>query len=262
MAQEETTVLIVEDNGLMRAGLRGYLEGEGMRVIEAGNTEEALARFKECHPDVAIIDIVLPSGAGEKKDLEASEGIGVAREIKALNPQVGVVLLSAYEDRGLEVWGLIRGGDKGIAYVVKGITPAELKSAMQMVMEGKVYLDPEVSLEAASKAEVILETSSPEERKWIERALNRMSSLTPREVQVLERLARSLTLEAMARELALSVKTVSNYISHVYTKLGLDDMDDQLRKNVVAAKVAMIYRLKGGGAKWNSNSRVRNEGDG
>jgi DNA-binding NarL/FixJ family response regulator len=142
---------------------------------------------------------------------------------------------------------MIREGMRGIAYILKGCPPAALLEAMDTALAGRVLIDPEVMLNPRYLVDDLLERLAPEERPWVEEAAARLEQLTPREREVANRLAASHTTEGIARALHLTVKTVENYISQIYSKLGLDEMSDQqieLRKSLILAKACMVKDLQ------------------
>ncbi len=142
---------------------------------------------------------------------------------------------------------MVREGTRGLAYKLKGSQPAALLAAIHDVMSGRVVIDPEVHANRRALADELLKRLTADERGWVEIAVASFTQLTPREAEIAHRLAASHNTEGIARALSLSTKTTENYITHVYDKLGLNEMSQaapHLRKVVVLAKACMINDLK------------------
>jgi two-component system nitrate/nitrite response regulator NarL len=159
---------------------------------------------------------------------------------------MGIVLFSAYEDRGAEVLDMVREGTRGVAYKLKGARPDALLQAIQDVIAGRVVIDPEVHANRPALADELLNRLSAEERTWVQYALKSFDDLTPREKEIAERLAAAHNTQAIADALIITPKTVENYIGRIYDKLGLSDTTEAagLRKAILLAKVCMIHDLQ------------------
>lgn len=241
------TLLLVDDDAFNREGIRLYLKGEGFDVMEAGDEESAWAAAETGGLDAAVVDISIPPDPRTPSRPSHSFGVTLARRIKAANPALGVVLFSAYEDRGSDVLEMVREGMRGIAYKLKGSQPGALLAAIHDVMAGRVVIDPEVHANRRGLADELLRRLTPDERKWVEIAVASFEQLTPREKEIALRLAASHNTEGIASALSVAPKTTENYITHVYDKLGLNEMAREaphLRKVVVLAKACMINDLK------------------
>src|SRR6266404_5759755 len=113
------TILIADDDAFNRDGLRLYLNGEGLDVLEAGDEETGQEFAAENALDAAVIDIAMPARPGVRVRPNDSGGIRLARRIKEASPAVGIVIFSAYEDRGSDVLEMLRTGTRGLAYKLK-----------------------------------------------------------------------------------------------------------------------------------------------
>lgn len=239
-------VLIVDDDAFNRYGINLYLSNHGYVVHEAGDEDTAFAIAQRVRPTAAVVDIVIPAAPQARANIERSVGIQLVRQLKDLKPQMGVVVFSAHEDRGGEIWELVRDGVRGIAYLFKGVRPERLLDALRDTTAGHVILDG-ISAESRPRlTEEILKRLSPEERPWVDMAVMLLSTLSEREREVALRLAFSQTTAGIAAALGISAKTVENHVSHVYEKLGLKEVDDRaptLRKSSLLAKAYMIYDL-------------------
>ena len=188
-------LLLCDDHELVRAGLRTFLELQPDMVVvgEAANAEQALALVPRERPDIVVLDLVLPG----------LSGVEALRRLRAEHPGVKVVVLSSFS--GSEaVLSAIHAGATG--YLLKDVGPRELADALRSVAAGGAPLHPQV-------AATVMRSLHSEQR----------DPLTPRESEVLRLIARGLTNRLIARELALSEKTVKAHVSAVLAKLGVGD---------------------------------------
>lgn len=208
---EEIRIFIVEDQTLMRQGLKTILELEpGMRVIgEAEDGETAIQRVLETRPDVTLMDIQLPRLNG----LEATKAICAAW------PEAKVIILTTF-GRDDYVFQGIRAGAMG--FLLKD-TPAEkLLETIQRVHAGEVFIQQEI----ASRA--LRELLGPQART--------IEALTDREGEVLGLLARGYSNREIAEQLVLTEGTVKNHVSNILGKL-------QAENRTQAADIARRYGL-------------------
>jgi len=238
-------VLVVDDDAFNREGVRLYLAQAGFQVSEAG--DEAGARLMAAHQifDAAVLDVSIPAVAGQRAYPAQSLGIRLAQHLKRQRPRMGIVLFSAYEDRGQEVLELLEMGVRGIAYKLKGCRPQLLLEAIHAALQGKVVIDAEVT-DTRLLARELLKRLSVEERPFVQRALGYIDTLTPREWQIADALAASHSAEGVAEEIGVSLKTVENYISRLYQKLGLDEVPGHLRRSNLLTKTWLVRSLSEG----------------
>jgi two-component system OmpR family response regulator len=133
--------LLVEDDWTVRSALTEYLTKKQIDVVATDSYESALASVVQSPFDVAIIDIVLPRRAGERAEFRDNTGLDVARDLRRVQPDVGIIFLSAYVDRGPEVVQLYMEGHENIVYLAKGSKPAELMSALHKVTRNGLALE-------------------------------------------------------------------------------------------------------------------------
>jgi NarL family two-component system response regulator LiaR len=188
-------LLLVDDHEMVRAGLRTFLGLQAdMEVVgEAGSAEQALALVPGLAPDVVLLDLVLPG----------MSGVEAVRRLRAAHPVVKVVVLTSFAGEDA-VLSAIRAGAAG--YLLKDVGPAELAEALRVVHAGGAPLHPAVA------ATVMHSVAEPVR-----------DPLTPREHEVLRLLARGLSNRLIAREFALSEKTVKAHVSAILSKLGVAD---------------------------------------
>ncbi len=199
-------VVLVDDHELFRAGVRGEL-GDTVDIVgEAGSVEEAGPLIRELDPDVVLLDVHLPDGGGE----------GVIAAVAPERPAVKFLALSV-SDAAEDVIGVIRAGARG--YVTKTISSAELADAIARVAEGDAVFSPRLAgfvLDAFREGEPI--GADPE-----------LETLTPREREVLQLIARGYRYKEIAARLHLSVKTVEAHVSSVLRKLQLSSRHELTR---------------------------------
>jgi DNA-binding NarL/FixJ family response regulator len=240
------TILVVEDNVFNRQGVCWYLQQQGFRVLTAGDAQTAWETAVSHQPAAVIIDVVIPPTPDNPRQTEESVGAQLAARLKKQYPNTGVVLFSAYEDRGQELFALLLEGARGLAYKLKGCAPAELLQAVHDVLAGRVTIDAEatpVRLFVANFNQCL----TPEERTWVEKAAARLPRLTPREREIAQRLAAAHTIRGVAEALNLEPKTVENNVGRIYHKLALKRMGKQaphLRPIVVLAKACLLADLQ------------------
>ena len=187
-------VLITDDHGVVRQGLRMFLslDPDVDVVGEAENGEEALNMARELHPDVVLMDLLMP----------VMNGIEATEAIRAELPEVEVVALtSVLED--VSVTGAVKAG--AIGYLLKDTQAEELHRAIRGAAEGRVQLAPEAA------AKLMREVRAPESPE----------ALTQRETEVLKLLALGKANKQIARDLYVEEKTVKAHVSSILRKLGV-----------------------------------------
>ena len=246
----EKLILVVDDNVFSREGMVLFLKSKGHRTIEAGDSATALdlAGRDMPAPYGAIVDIVLPEFAGALPEMTSSEGIRLARKLKLAHPNTGVLVFSAFNDRGSEVLELAAEGIRGLAYMVKGAHPDNVLQAMNAACAGQVVIGQEVLNYANQLLREFWQKLAPDEVSWVRQALGLFGDLTPRERDVARLLAASRTTQGIADTLNISSKTVEKHTNHIYGKLQLnavDQLDPPLRKALLLAKVCWLSELEG-----------------
>jgi DNA-binding NarL/FixJ family response regulator len=172
-----------------------------MEVVgEAATGKEVLERAAELKPDVILMDIQMPQ----------INGIEATRRILKVNPHVGVVVLTMFEDDD-SVFSAMRAGARG--YVLKGADPSQILKVLRAVAGGEAYFGPEI-------AKRLMDFFSAPKPASPEQAL---PELTSREVEILDLIAQGHSNAKIAARLFVSPNTVRNHISHIFTKLQVVD---------------------------------------
>jgi DNA-binding NarL/FixJ family response regulator len=199
-----TSVLLTDDQAMIRAGLRKILEAEADLVVvgEAGDGADAVDQARELRPDVVLMDIRMP----------VLDGIEATRRIVATQPSVRVLVLTTF---GLDtyVFDSLRAGASG--FMLKDAPPEELVAAVRIVAAGDALLAPAVTRSVVEEF-VRAPTSAPKPPV----ALGR---LTPRESEVLDLLARGLSNPEICARLVISDATAKTHVARILQKLGLRD---------------------------------------
>jgi DNA-binding NarL/FixJ family response regulator len=199
-------VVLVDDHELFRAGVRGELAGLVDIVGEAGTVAEAAPVIRELDPDVVLLDVHLPDGGGE----------AVIANVAPERPAVKFLALSV-SDAAEDVIAVIRAGARG--YVTKTISRDELFDAIRRVSDGDAVFSPRLAgfvLDAFRTGEPL---GADEE----------LETLTPREREVLQLIARGYLYKEIAARLHLSVKTIEAHVSSVLRKLQLSTRHELTR---------------------------------
>lgn len=196
-------ILIAEDHAIVRRGLKELLAEEFREVLfgEAQSEREALEALGQQKWDVLVLDI----------SLGGRSGLEVLRELKARRVKVPVVVYTMHPEEQFAIRALRLGA---AAYVTKERTPEELCHAIRKVLEGGKYIN-------TSLAEKLADALAA--------PLRRHESLSDREYLVFRLLASGKTVGNVARELTLSVKTISTYRTRILTKLGMKTNAELIR---------------------------------
>jgi NarL family two-component system response regulator LiaR len=192
-------VLIADDHAVVRQGLRTFLElQDDIEVVaDVADGEAALAAAAQHDPDVVLMDLVMPG-------VDGVEAIGRLRQRQ---PHTRVLVLTSFLDDG-KLFPAVRAGAAG--YLLKDVEPAELVRAIRAASEGEALLHPAVAAR-------LMEEFSSGGRPPAE------DTLTAREREVLDLIARGLPNKLIARDLGIAEKTVKTHVSSILGKLGLTD---------------------------------------
>jgi DNA-binding NarL/FixJ family response regulator len=223
LENEVIKVLLVDDHRILREGLRVLLsEQPGLIVVgDASDGEEALALVAESHPDVVVMDMVMPRMGG----LEATA------LIRRLHPEVRVLILSMYDDDEY-VQRVIQAGASG--YVLKGVAADDLVRAIHEVHRGASFLQPTI---AAKLIEDYVRRVRGDHPSALD-ALRDDELLTVREREVLGLIASGNTNQRIADLLDLSRKTVESHRTNIMKKLAAHDVTELVRYAIRTGLIA------------------------
>jgi DNA-binding NarL/FixJ family response regulator len=204
MSPTAVRVLLVDDDDLMRAGLRAVLTSdETIEVVgEAGNGRAAVSSVRSLRPDIVLMDVRMP-------DLD---GISATREVLAVSPEVKVAILTTFEQDDY-IFGALNAGASG--FLLKRTKPEELIAAIHTIAEGDSLLSPPVTRRVIERM-AGQPVSDPAASK-------RLDELTPREREVLALIARGLSNREIAAEFIIEESTVKTHVKRILMKLQLRD---------------------------------------
>ncbi|MGH9371554.1 MAG: response regulator [Vicinamibacterales bacterium] len=202
----QASVLVVDDHALLRTGVANIIANEAdLRVIaEAANGREAVEAYARHHPDVTLLDLRMPE----------MEGVEAVRQIRQIDPQARVIVLTTY-DTDDDISRALKAGAK--AYVLKDISAEALIACIHDVLAGKTYLAPSA---AAKLAEGVTRVQ-----------------LTPRELTALRLMADGKSNKEIAVALTISERTVKTHLGHLFEKLGVTSRTEAVK---VAARRGLV----------------------
>lgn len=192
------SVVLADDHAVVRHGLRFMLEQRpDIQVAgECGDGARAVELVTELLPDVALLDLLMP----------VMDGIAATREIKRLAPSTQIIILTSYHDDE-QIFAAIKAG--ALSYLLKDSSPQDLVAAVRAAARGESTLHPMVA------ARVLHEMR--------QRQATPLNDLTPRELDVLARIARGRSNHEIASELVISEPTVRTHVANILSKLHLAD---------------------------------------
>ncbi|GAB4589658.1 response regulator [Nocardia sp. IFM 10818] len=211
-------VIVAEDNAILRDGLTALLAERGYQVQAAVGDAAALrAAVAEHRPDVAVVDVRMPPSFTD-------EGLLAALELRRSHPETGVLVFSQWIETRYAT-ELLAAGAGGVGYLLKDRVAdiGDFTDALHRVATGGTALDPEVVSQLMGAA----------------RQQDSLARLTPREREVLERMAQGLSNAAIAEALTVTERAVEKHIGNIFTKLELPPSDMHHRR------VLAVLRLKG-----------------
>jgi DNA-binding NarL/FixJ family response regulator len=194
-AETTISVLLVDDHPLVRAGLTALIDSTPDLVVvgEASGGEQAITLAAECEPDVVLMDLSMPG----------MNGVEATRGLLALQPDTHVVVLTSFHDQA-QVAGALEAG--AVGYLLKDSDPRDVLSAIRSAASGHAPLDPRV-------ARVLLPSTTPKVS----------DSLSARELEVLQLVAKGLPNKLIGRNLGITERTVKVHVGHLFRRIGVAD---------------------------------------
>ena len=211
-------VVLADDHAVVRQGLRFMLEQRAdIQVVgECDDGARAVELVTELLPNVALLDLLMPG----------LDGIAATREIKRLAPSTQIIILTSYHEDE-QIFNAIKAG--ALSYLLKDSSPQELVEAVRAAARGESVLHPAIATRVL--------------REMQERRQTPLDDLTPRELEVLTRMARGRSNQEIAQELVISEPTVRTHVANILTKLHLADRTQAaiyaLQRNLVPLKDAL-----------------------
>jgi DNA-binding NarL/FixJ family response regulator len=209
---KKISVFLLDDHEIVRRGVRELLESEpDIEVVgEAGTAASALARIPALRPQVAVLDVRLPDG----------DGVSVCREIRSRMPSVACLMLTSFGDDEA-LFDAIMAGAAG--YVLKQIRGTDLVGAIRTIATGGSLLDPAAASRVMRRMRDQVARADP------------LAGLTGQERRILELIGEGLTNRQIGEQMFLAEKTVKNYVSALFAKLGME------RRTQAAAYAARVF---------------------
>lgn len=209
---EKIRIVIADDHAVVREGTRALLEKEeDMEVVgEASDGEEAVKLIERLKPDIAILDVSMPK----------LSGIEVTRQVKALLPSLGVLILSAY-DNDEYVFALLEAGAAG--YLLKDGPGREIAESVRTVYSGESVLHPSIARKVIHRALTSATktgTGKPE------------TDLSDREIEVLKLAAKGMTNRDIADSLCISIRTVQGHVNSIFHKLNVGSRTEAVFQSI------------------------------
>lgn len=185
-------ILCVDDHPLVRKGIAAILANEkDMKLIaEAGSGSEAVEAFRQFHPDVTLMDLRMPG----------MDGIETTKEIRKIDPEAKIIALTSY-DGDQEIYRALEAGVRG--YILKESVHTEIVRAIRVVHSGKRLMPPEVAERLSEHFPQV--------------------ALTPREIEVLQHVAKGLGNKEIGVRLGTAAGTVKMHLQNILSKLGASD---------------------------------------
>jgi DNA-binding NarL/FixJ family response regulator len=185
-------ILCVDDHPLVRKGIAAILANEkDMKLIaEAGSGTEAVEAFRQFHPDVTLMDLRMPG----------MDGIETTKEIRKIDPEAKIIALTSY-DGDQEIYRALEAGVRG--YILKESVHTEIVRAIRVVQSGKRLMPPEVAERLSEHFPQV--------------------ALTPREIEVLQHVAKGLGNKEIGVRLGTAAGTVKMHLQNILSKLGASD---------------------------------------
>lgn len=196
MTTDKTRVFLLDDHEIVRRGLVQVVNAEEDMVVvgESGSAQTALREVRLCTPDVAVLDVRLGDG----------NGIEVCKEIRTAHPDLPCLMLTSFDDDQALLESALAGA---AGYVLKELRSNELVGSIRKVAAGAQLLD---GAEVRLRMQKVCETEA-----------GQVAELTPQERRIFDLIGNGMSNRQIADELFLAEKTVKNYISNLFAKLGV-----------------------------------------
>ncbi len=217
-------VMLVDDHALFREGMRALLQSSSdIEIVgEATNGKEAIEKVSQLSPEVVLMDIAMP----------VMGGVEATRRIRKDNPEIGVLVLTQYEDSEY-ILSMLKAGAKG--YIAKTATAAELVAAIRAVNKGESFLYP-----SATTALI---------KEYLTRARGEQSEyerLTDREREILQLVAEGRPNQEIADRLFISVKTVLRHRTSIMEKLGFHNRTELIKYAISKGLIDVPRKIESG----------------
>src|SRR5918999_5995404 len=220
--EQRTRIVLVDDHALFRVGMRQILERETdfEVVAEAEDARDAYQMAVDLSPDIVLLDLSLP----------APGGVETTQRIKREVPSIGIIALAVAEDED-QLFDMIKAG--AAAFILKDISPGDLVAIIRRVRAGEYLINDKVFSRPSVASRVLKEFR--ELAVYGQEAAPIFAPLLPREVEILDNIAKGMTNKQVAYALTISEQTVKNHMSSILRKLSVNDRTQ-----------AVVYAMKQG----------------
>ena len=203
-APRKISILLADDQRLMRDGLRTLLELEEDLIVvgEAGDGQTALDVYEQTRPDVVLMDVRMPG----------MDGVEATRRLCAREDKARVIILTTFDDDEVVFEGLRAGA---LGYLLKDVSGEELAQAVRTVAGGGALIEPSVARKVLAEFSRLPHPQPPEPAST--------EDYSEREIQILRLLSQGLTNRQISERLFLAEGTVKNYVTAIFHKLGVED---------------------------------------
>jgi two-component system, NarL family, response regulator LiaR len=214
-AENQVSILLVEDHLLTRIGLKTVIERKSdFKIVgEAEDGEQAIRMVDELSPDVILMDVGMP----------VMDGIEASRRIKEKHPRKAIIMLTSH-DNERDIFASLSAGAGG--YCLKDVEPERLYSAIRSVYAGDIWLDSTIAGKVLKQYNAGNQSGSPHETgkaSLTRKEQNIPEQLSPRELEVLHLLVDGLSNQEIADRLIISLATAKTHVRNILNKLAVDD---------------------------------------
>ena len=231
-------LLIVENAATTTLGLKDIYD-DRFDIRFVSTYMEAKSILEEWQPDLAIIDVYMPLKDSHEDDIL---GFKIAKDIKSINRDIGIVMYSAHNDLGKYFYDIVhRKAYRGFAYVLKGSRLEILNDALENVSRLRNYTDSNIRLNRIP-VESYLSALTEDELEIVLNSAELIKYLSSRELEVLDLITSCYSNKQIARTLCIEENTVETHVTNLYNSLSINKND--LNPRLLVSKAFMLYKIR------------------
>lgn len=212
---KQIRVLLADDQKLFVESLENVLRSRGKDIAIVGiayNGQEALELVRRTKPDIVLMDVRMP----------VMDGVECTRLIKQTHPEIKVIMLTTFDDDEFIIEALKVGA---VGYILKDVSPNELIDDIRIICEGSVLFSPKVVRKIVNRIDSTGKTLGDDRAAWLE-------SLSRKEREILVYISKGYNNQEIAAKIHMGEQTVRNYVSRIYSKLGLKDRSHAMKEAI------------------------------